>query len=173
MLTNLTYFYTFSNNTIILEETVGEGRNTKDQNSYSARMRIHYKIKPDAGILAFHLDEMKNENGKGLILGHMHKALDGVVGQRSVAESLISPPTVLSEFANQLDWRLAQNNIAIQVDTIEMLEQYVGSTNAGLRLPVQLKIRAGGPVESMSGPSVPVQHMEIVPRTLTPQFKPE
>ena len=151
----------YNNNTIILEENVGEGRNTKDQNSYSAAMRLHYNIEPNAGILAFHLADMQEEDGKALLTGQMSKSLNAVVGQRTTAEMLISPEATLKAFLDQLEWRLKQNNIAIKIDTVEMLTQYVGSQDA-LRLPMQLRIKPGQDVESMAGPSVPVQHLQLV-----------
>jgi regulator of protease activity HflC (stomatin/prohibitin superfamily) len=167
--------HTFNNNTVILEATVGDGKNTKDQNGFSAEVRLHYNIDPNAGILAFHLSEMADNNGKDLITEQMSKAMNAVVGQRTTPESLVSPADVLDAFVDQLEWRLKQNNIAVKIDTVEYLTAHVGSSSGstsdtGLRLPVQLKKRPGQPVESMAGPSVPVQHMIITtaPQTFAP-----
>lgn len=148
----------YNNNTIILEDKIGDDNNTKDQNPYEISVRVHYNISPDAGILAFHLAEMGTDDGEELLKSQMNKALNAVVGQRTTVETLVSPETVLKAFLDQLEWRLKQNNIAIKIDTVEMLTQHVG----GLRLPVQLKIKPGQEVESMAGPSVPVQHLMLV-----------
>ena len=148
----------YNNNTVILESTVGSGNNTQDQNAYQIVARIHYNISPIVGILAFHLKEMKSNDGEDLLVAQMDKALNAVVGQRSTVATLISPEVILKSFLDQLEWRLTQNNIAIKIDTVEMLTQHVG----GLRLPVQLKIKPGSEVESMAGPSVPVQHLMIM-----------
>ncbi len=155
-------FYDFNNNVVILETSVGSGKNTKDQNSYRADIRVHYNIKPDAGILAFHLNEMGNDDGKQLLIEQLDKSMNAVVGQRTTPESLVTPDDVLKGLLSQIEWRLKQNNIALQIDTIEMLTQYVGDGQTPLRLPVQLKIKPGSEVESMAGPSVPVEHLMIV-----------
>jgi regulator of protease activity HflC (stomatin/prohibitin superfamily) len=149
----------YNNNTIIMESTVGLGNNTKDQNAYTADMRVHYNISPNVGILAFHLKDMQDEDGHDLLVSQMDKAMNAVVGQRPTVATLVAPEDVLKAFLDQLEWRLSQNNIAIKIDTVEMLTQYVGGA---LRLPVQLKIKPGNEVESMAGPSVPVQHLMIV-----------
>lgn len=164
--------HTFNNNTVILEGTVGDGKNTKDQNAFSADVRLHYNIDPNAGILAFHLGEMADDNGKDLITAQMSKAMNAAVGQRTTPESLVSPADVLEAFVDQLEWRLKQNNIAVKIDTVEYLTAHVGAGSSngsdyGLRLPVQLKKKPGQPVESMAGPSVPVQHLVITPAPQT------
>lgn len=154
--------YAFSNNVIILETTAGSARNTQDQNTFSAQLRLHYQIDPNAGVLAFHLDEMGKENGEALVTEQMNKAIDAIVGQRTTGQVLSSHADILKDFVAQLEWRLKQNNIAVKIDTVEYLSANMG---AGVRLPVQLRVKPGQAVESMAGPSaVPVSKPTAEPR---------
>jgi regulator of protease activity HflC (stomatin/prohibitin superfamily) len=155
----------FQNNTIILETSVGTGRNTKDQNMLASEERLHYTIDPDEGVLALHINSMSADNGKQLLEGLMDQSFDAVVGERPASDHMSDPEGVLLAFAENLEWRLKQNNVPIKVDAIELLTLTVGDGGTPYRTPVQLRIRrvdsqgkAGWTIEQMSGPAArPVQ----------------
>lgn len=154
--------YSFSNNVIILETTAGNPRNTKDQNDFSVDLRLHYQIKPDAGVLSFHLEELSDNNGKALLTTQLSNSVDSVVGQLTSQEALAAPADILKHIVPQFEWRLKQNNVAVEIDTIELLSIKMGN---GLRLPVQMRIKPGQNVEVMTGPSaIPVAPSVVTPR---------
>ena len=154
--------YSFSNNVIILETTAGNPRNTRDQNDFSVELRLHYQIKPNVGVLSFHLDELSDNNGQKLLTKQLSNSVDSVVGQLTSQEALSIPADILKNIVPQLEWRLKQNNIAVEIDTIELLSVQMGN---GLRLPVQMRIKPGQNVEVMTGPSaIPVAPSVVTPR---------
>lgn len=155
----------FQNNTIILETTAGTGRNTKDQNMLSAENRFHYTIDPTQGSIALHLSTMSDDNGKTLLEGLMDQSFDAVVGARPASNHMADPEALLSGFADNLEWRLKQNNVPISIDAIELLTLTVGDGTTPYRMPVQLRIRrtkkdgkAGWAIEDMAGPAaIPIE----------------
>ncbi len=152
--------YALQNNTIILETTAGSGRNTKDQNMLSSEMRLHYTIAPHEGVLALHIDAMSKNNGKDLLTGLMDQSFNAVTGERPASDHMADPKTLLSGFADNLQWREKQNNVPMKVEAIELLTLTVGDGSNPYRMPVQLRIRridkdghAGWTVEKMAGPA--------------------
>lgn len=155
----------FQNNTIILETTAGTGRNTKEQNMLSAKMRLHYRIDPSQGVLALHIKKMSDDNGGELLEGLMDQSFDAVVGERHSSEHMADPQALLIAFAQNFDWRQRQNNVPTSVEAIELLEATIGDGSNPYRTPLQLRIRrtdskgnSGWIVEQMAGPAaLPVQ----------------
>ena len=62
---------------------------------------------------------------------------------------MADPEGFLKGYLANFQWRLAQNNVPVQLDTIELLTMNVGS----LRKPIQMRIKANGEVEQMAGPA--------------------
>lgn len=156
--------YQFQNNTIILQTTAGEGRNTKEQNMLSAAMRLHYKINPNEGVLALHIGTMSDDNGKELLENLMDQSFNAVVGERQSSEHMADPKALLLGFAENLDWRLHQNNVPISIEAAEMLEATIGDGANPYRTPLQLRIdrlkdgKPGWSVKKMAGPAaLPVE----------------
>jgi regulator of protease activity HflC (stomatin/prohibitin superfamily) len=155
----------FQNNTIILETNAGTGRNTKDQNMLSSEKRFHYTIDPSQGVIALHLETMSNDNGKELLEELMDQSFNAVVGERPASDHMANPDDLLYGFAENLEWRLKQNNVPISIDAVELLTLTVGDGPNPYRMPVQLRIRrmdkdgqAGWAIEEMAGPAaLPVQ----------------
>jgi len=143
-------FYSFSNNTVIMEAVVGKAGNTKQQNSFSMAVRLHYKIKPDAGVIQFHLDGLRDDNGKKLLTEQMNNSVDALVADTNDDDAMKKAKELLEQFIPQLQMRLKQNNIAVEIDMVELLDIRMGS---GYRKPVQLMIRPGQSAQSMAGPS--------------------
>lgn len=131
--------YILKENTIILETSVGSDRNTQDQNSLKAEMRMHYKNNPNSGVIAFHVEEMAKNDGMPLLAGLMNQSFNAVAGDRRAVDAFNNPTEFLIKFAEDLQWRLAQNNVAIELDAFELLE--FSSGNDGMRTPVQIRLK--------------------------------
>jgi len=157
--------YEFQNNTIILETNVGTGRNTKEQNMLAANMRFHYKINPKKGVLALHIGTMSDDNGKELLEKLLDQSFDAVVGERQSSEHMANPEELLFAFAENIEWRLTQNNVPLSVEAGEFLDATIGDGTNPYRTPLQLSIRrikengkAGWTIERMAGPAaIPVE----------------
>lgn len=150
------------NNTIILEDSsVGTGDNTYEQNALRAEMRLHYQIDTTQGVLALHINTMKNNNGARLLRELMDQSMNAVVGERHSSQVIADKESMLRAFADNLEWRLNQNNVPIRIDSVELLVLRIGTGEQPYRTPVQLKLRRvdedgqrSWAVESMAGPSV-------------------
>ncbi len=147
-------FYILRENTIILEASAGGSRNTKDQNDLSVEMRLHYKNNPKSGVLAYHVKEMANDGGAKLLKGLIDQSVDAAAGYKAAIDSVNDPKTLLFTVADNLQWRLNQNNVAIEVDAIEFNVLKVG----GLRTPVQLRLKSQADgkswgIENITGPA--------------------
>lgn len=157
--------YVFNNNTIIMEDTAGKENNTSDQNAFTADLRLHYRVDPKVGLLALQVHNMANDNGQNLIAGLMDQSVNAVVGARPAIDTLADPQGFLKAFMDNFQWRLAQNNVPVRLDTVEYLNANVGS----LRKPIQMRIKANGVVEQMAGPAaVGVYHDASLTPTSTP-----
>ncbi|MDD5585719.1 MAG: SPFH domain-containing protein [Alphaproteobacteria bacterium] len=156
----------FSNNTVIVESEVGAVKssgsssenatelNSSDRNPVSAKIRTHYKVNPAVGSIALKLPEMRGDNGETAFKELENQSFNAVVGSRPAAETLDDPTGFLEAFLVNLRWRLAQNNMPIEIDTIELL-----SFHANLRKPIQYRIKSDGKVDQMAGPAaVSVTH---------------
>lgn len=140
--------YSFSNNTIIMEHTAGSGNNTKDQNPFTATMRLHYRIDPTVGILGMHYKALDIDGGVATLKDYMTQSVNAIVGSRVSRDHLANYDQFLQAFLDNLNWRIAQNNFPIRVDTVELL-----SAKIDLRTPVQLRLKPNGEVEDMAGPA--------------------
>lgn len=157
--------YVLKENTIIMEKKVGSGLNSQDQNALSAEMRLHYKNDPKSGIIAFHVADMANDDGSRLLGSLMDQSFNAAAGSGRAVDSLNDPHKFLADFTENLQWRLNQNNVAIELDAFELLEFNVGN----LRMPVQLRFKhdtATGQWKAESIGGVPV------PRLATPALPP-
>lgn len=154
--------YSFPNNTTIINGTAGNSRNASDQNSISADYRIHYRVNPKAGYLALHIETMARDGGVELVGGLTGQAVDTAAGNRRAVDTLNDPSGFLKTMVTNLQWRLKQNNVPVDIDTVELLTLHSGGT----RMPVQLRLRPGSEVEAMSavGPgAVPVPQAKPAP----------
>jgi len=155
-------FYPFNNNTIIFEKTAGgtgdDPRNTSDQNVFKADLRIHYVVDPSVGSMVLKVDEMEGDNGQSALETYVGQSVDAVVGSRSSIDTLADPNGFLKALLENLKWRLAQNNMPVKLDSIELLSMCVGGCSKndgtdGLRKPFQLRILSNGQVVQMAGPA--------------------
>ena len=138
--------YHFPNNTIIMQGEAGSSKNAADQNTIAASYRIHSRVNPKAGFIALHIDKMKGDGGVEMVQGFASQAVDSVVGNQRAVDTLNDPKNFLKAFVGNLQWRLRQNNVPMTIDTVELLTLSSGGT----RMPVQLRIRPDGEVESMA-----------------------
>lgn len=154
--------YTLNNNTIIMEtDGVGAGNNSSDQNAVTADFRIHYKVNPKVGSIALNIEKITDNHGQGLIKDLEGQALNAAVGSRPATDTLADPVGFLKAFKENLEWRIGQNNVPAEIDSIELLTMYVGASSSssssttpnGLRKVMQLRIKANDEVEQMSGPA--------------------
>jgi regulator of protease activity HflC (stomatin/prohibitin superfamily) len=145
-------------NTIILEETMGEGANTQDQNHLKALMRVHYQNDPKSGVIAYHVEDMASDDGKELLAGLMDQSFNAAAGYGKAVDSLNDPRKFLFTLADNLQWRLKQNNVAIELDAFELLEMRVGDGTNPLRMPIQMRLKRDGAdqqwkIEDITGPT--------------------
>lgn len=154
----------FSNNTVIVESEVGSiatstnsgELNSSDRNPISARLRTHYRINPKVGSIALKLPELLGDsnNGEKAFQEFENQSFNAVVGSRPAADTLADPKGFLEAFLDNLKWRLAQNNMPIEVDVVELK-----SFHTDLNKPIQYRIKSDGKVEEMAGPAaVSVSH---------------
>lgn len=150
----------FNNNTVILPiDSACSGNNTSDQNALTAAFRIHYRVDPRVGMLVLNLPNMRGDNGQSFVSDFVTDSCNAVVGSRPATDTLADPEGFLRAFKGNLSWRLAQNNVPVRLDAIELLTVNVGgsgssnSASSGLRRVFQMRILPNGTVEQMSGPA--------------------
>jgi hypothetical protein len=100
---------------------------TGDQNNLSAEFRLNYKVIPDAQKLSFHRWEMEKwgtgRNGYWTLTSMLNTSANAILGQKSMKESLNSDPNAFAKAVfNDLSYRLAQNNIPVEVESLELKE---------------------------------------------------
>jgi len=140
--------YIFNNNTIITENTVGEGKNTSDQNAFTADVRLHYRVNPSVGSIALKISAISSDDAASELVTYMNQSVNAAVGSRPGRESLADPAGFLIGFQNNLNWRISQNNLPVQVDSIEILTMHANITQ-----PIQMRVTSSGVVEQMAGPA--------------------
>ena len=161
-------FDIFSNNTIIVESSVGSKNivNTSDRNKITANIRTHYRVDPRVGSIALKLPTMRDDNGKKVFEELENQSFDAVVGSRPASETLDDPQGFLKAYLENLRWRIAQNNMPIRVDVVELLE-----FQADVHKPIQFRIKSDGHVEAMAGPAaVSVMHGDVQAPFTAPIF---
>ncbi len=154
--------YVLNNNTMIWEtENVGTPKNTSDQNSIVADFRFHVKINPKVGSLALTINKVASERrAENTLKDLQNQALDASVGKFSSSATEADPKAFLERFKANLEWRIQQNNLPIEIDAVELLEMRAGGpegATSGQREVIQLRIRSDNTVEEMAGPAaIPV-----------------
>lgn len=148
-------FYILRENTIILNVVTSGNRNTQDQNNLSVEMRLHYKNNPKSGVLAYHVKEMADDGGAKLLRDLINQSVDATAGYKRAVDSINDPKTFLFTLADNMQWRLNQNNVAIEVDAIELNVMSVGT----LRTPVQMRLKSqedgkSWKIENVTGPAI-------------------
>lgn len=152
----LEQIHVFPNNTIIIEATGGQDRNTQDQNMLSADLRFHFKHDPKFGLVALHAKTMQNDDGEDILKKLISQSVDAVVGDRHSRETTSDPSAFLKSFGEDLQWRITQNNLPIRFEAVELLSIQIGDGMNPYRTPIQLRLRPDEEtdwvVEQMSGP---------------------
>lgn len=153
--------YKLKENTIILDlDSIGDTSepNTQDQNILRAKMRMHYKNDPKSGVIAFHVSDMSQDDGKELLTKLLSQSFDAAAGSEKAVGALNDPRKFLFTLADNLQWRLNQNNVAIELDAFELLQFTVGDGKKPLRTPVMLRLKRAEDgkwrAEDITGPAI-------------------
>lgn len=120
--------YKLKANTIILDLDAGEGANTQDRNGLVAPMQLHFKNNPDSGVIEYHVAEMAQDDGKQLLSGLLSQSVNTVAGRSRAANIVNNPEQFLLDVKKNLDTLLQQNNVAIELDAIQLKSLNVGGS---------------------------------------------
>lgn len=153
----------FPNNTIIMHcPKAGDGRNTQDQNVFTANLRFHYAHDPKVGLVALHAKTMQKNNGEDFLQELVKQSVNATVGARRSTDTLADPENFLKAMAENMQWRIAQNNLPMKFMAFELLSMQIGDGATPYTVPVQYRIIPHNDkewkIEKMAGPAaVPVQ----------------
>jgi regulator of protease activity HflC (stomatin/prohibitin superfamily) len=96
---------------------------TADQNELMAQVTLQYKVTPDIAKLSLHrwsMDGWMMADGYWLISGMMNDSANAVFGKRTMAETIANPARFAAEFAEDVKFRLEQNNVPVEIESIEV-----------------------------------------------------
>lgn len=97
--------------------------NTQDHNSLIAQVVLNYKVKPDAQNLSYHLWEMDGfvmPDGYWLATRVLNESTNAVMGRNDMATIMKYPEQLLKQIKDDFVFRLEQNNIPIEVESLEL-----------------------------------------------------
>ncbi len=153
-----------------------EQSNTSDQNHLHGKMKMHFKNDPKSGVIEYHVKDMAWDDGKHLLTRLMHDSFDAVARSTTATGSINNPKDFLLAFANNLQQRLIQNQVAIELDMFEFQEFTVGSGGRqAMRTPLQLTLKRTSDgqwrKENIVGPSL-IQEAPKDPNVTVPTVAP-
>lgn len=99
------------------------GESTKDKNYLGAEGRLLYRVTEDAEKLGYHpwaMDGYVLPDGYWLLTDMMNQSANAVLGNRSLAGTQSNPELYAEEFYEDLDFRLKQNNVPVEVESYEL-----------------------------------------------------
>lgn len=123
------FTHNFEANTQRIEFNAGSCRfwplceNTKDQNALTASVALNYRVLPDAEKLGFHLwamDGFVMPDGYWLLTDLLNTSANAVMGKYNMAYILSNPEEFLDELRRDFTIRLQQNNIPVEVESLEL-----------------------------------------------------
>lgn len=126
------YTHKYQANTQTITLTAGGCRfwptcdSTKDQNPLRAEVIVQYRVKQDLEDLGFHQWAMEGflfPDGYWLLTDLLNVSANAVLGQKTLAETVLSAPRQFSDalyadFTN----RLKLNNVPVEVESLELRE---------------------------------------------------
>ena len=96
---------------------------TADQNPLRAELVLSYRVTPDHDKMAFHRWAMEGfvmQDGYWLLTEMINTSANATLGKQTMSQSLNNPHAVLSAFTEDLTLRLAQNNVPVEIESIEL-----------------------------------------------------
>ena len=100
------------------------GENTADQNHLHAKLRLNYRVMPDKQKLGYHRWEMDNilskSDGYWMLTRMMNASANAVMGKDNIAKIMANPDQFSKDFYEDLQFRLKQNNVPIEIESIEL-----------------------------------------------------
>lgn len=121
--------HSYKKNTQIIDYTAGGCRwwvceNTADRNTLYARMRLHYRVDPQAGPIGNHrwaMDGWVRPDGYWSITDLMNDSVNAVMGKTGFGETAAQPEAFATAFMDDLTTRLKQNNLPVTAQRLEFL----------------------------------------------------
>jgi hypothetical protein len=98
------------------------GKSTADQNHLNADVKLNYRVTEDEEKLGYHAWEMDGyllPDGYWLLTDMMNQSANAIMGQRQLAETTSDPERFTEEFYEDLAFRLEQNNVPVDLESIE------------------------------------------------------
>lgn len=125
----LQYTHSYESRTQRIEFSAGSGRflpffdSTGDRNILTADIAINYKVVPDPAKLKFHLYEMDGwmmQDGYWLLTKMANDSANAVLGRCAMAETLANPQRFIDDLKADLEARLEQNNVPVEIESLEL-----------------------------------------------------
>ena len=123
------YTHSYQRNTQHIHFNAGSCRfwrgcdSTADNNPLIADVVLNYQTTPDTEKLALHrwsMDGWVFPDGYWLLTGLMNDSANAVMGQKGIAETMANPQKFIDDFANDVSFRFAQNNIPVEIESLEV-----------------------------------------------------
>ena len=123
------FTHNFETNTQRAEIKAGSCRfwplcnSTKDGNALTAEVALNYKVLPDAQKLGFHLWSMDGfimPDGYWLVTRMLNDSANAVMGRYDMAQIMANPEKFAKELKEDLIFRLQQNNIPVEIESLEL-----------------------------------------------------
>lgn len=99
------------------------GESTADKNYLSSSLRLNYRVTEDTKKLGYHpwsMDGYLLPDGYWLLTDMMNQSANAVMGDHSLAETVGNPERYMEEFCDDLMFRLEQNNVPVDVESVEL-----------------------------------------------------
>ena len=100
-------------------------KSTLDQNALTADISLNYRVLPNAEKLSFHLWEMDGfitKDGYWLLTRMLNDSTNAVMGKSTMTQLLAAPEKFLKDVKEDFAFRIKQNNIPIEIESLEMKE---------------------------------------------------
>lgn len=124
------YTHRYETNTQVLQLNSGGCRflpwcdSTGDHNPLTADMVLHYRVLPNVDKMNFHRWAMESwgtgRDGYWLITKTLNTAANTALGQKNMADTLKDPEGFQKAVYNDLKYRLEQNNIPVEIESLEL-----------------------------------------------------
>lgn len=96
---------------------------TADHNILTAQVSLNYRVTKDTEKLLLHrwsMDGWQMADGYWLITYLMNDSANAILGKRNMVDNILRPKEFLDDFTQDFSQRLTQNNVPIEIDSIEM-----------------------------------------------------
>lgn len=123
------YTHTYDMNTQKINFNAGSCRfvpfcdSTADQNPLTSNITLHYKVVKDHQKITYHRWAMEGfimPDGYWLLTDMMNTSANAVLGRNTMAHTLSNPQEYLKALHEDLSIRLAQNNIPVEIESLEL-----------------------------------------------------